>query len=258
LNYSNNSKARLLKGKQDIFIATFNIRTLLNATQINELVASSETLSHDIICIQEHRFIHDDTLIKEHNVGKQWTLITSSAWKNSMNASIGGVGMLLSPRAYKALNKVESITPRIMVATFNGNPEATIISCYSPTNVHDESEVEKFYHELSSVTREVPKHNVLLLGGDYNAQLGQSEDHKHAYHLLTNRNGIMLNNFLKENKLSCLNTSFQKRPGQLWTYTSPNGYRAQLDYVIINRKWRNSAKTAGHTIRSMVLVQTIA
>ena len=177
----------------------------------------------------------------EHDISNSWKLITSSAWKNSMNSAIGGVGMLLSPQAYKALNMIESISPRIIIATFNGNPMSTIISCYSPTNVHDEEEVEKFYDDLSSVTRQLPKHNVLVLGGDFNAHLGQSEEHKFTYHLSTNRNGTMLQTFMKENNLVCLNTALQKRKGQLWTYTSPKGLNAQLDYLIINRKWRNSA-----------------
>ena len=33
----------------------------------------------------------------------------------------------------------------MMVATFNGNPRATIISCYSPTNIREETELIAFY-----------------------------------------------------------------------------------------------------------------
>ena len=60
-------------------------------------------------------------------------LVTVSAWKNSVNASVGGVGMLIRPRVLKTLNSIERIQPRMIAATFNGNPKATIISCYSPT-----------------------------------------------------------------------------------------------------------------------------
>ena len=74
--------------------------------------------------------------------------------------------MLLSPGSYEALNSIESISPRLLVATFNGNPKTTITSCYSPTNIHEETDVEKFYLELSSLTRQIPKHNVFILTGD--------------------------------------------------------------------------------------------
>ena len=133
------------------------------------------------------------------------------------------------------------ITLRIMIATFHGNPETTVISCYSPTNVSDEIDTEIFYSDLSSLIRQVPKHNVLLIGGDFNAQLGQN-NFKQAYHINSNRNGEMLKNLLLENKLVCLNTLFQKRQGQKLTHTAQNIYTSQIDYVIINKKWKNSAK----------------
>ena len=72
-----------------------------------------------------------------------------------MNAATGGTGILFSPQAYNALTSAEMITSRIMIATFNGNPQTTIISCYSPTNISDETEVKKFYQELISVTKQV-------------------------------------------------------------------------------------------------------
>ena len=69
----------------------------------------------------------------------------------------------------------------MMVATFNGNPRATIISCYSPTNVSEETELVAFYDELSSLVRSIPKHNMLVIGGDMNAQIGKTEITNTAY-----------------------------------------------------------------------------
>ena len=40
----------------------------------------------------------------------------------------------------------------------------------------------------------------------------------------------------------CINTRFQKRRGKLWTHTYPNGDRAQLDYMMINKKSINSVQ----------------
>ena len=44
-----------------------------------------------------------------------------------------------------------------------------------------------------------------------------------------------------ENRSTCLNTNYQKREGKLWTYTYANNSKAQIDYVFINKKWKNSA-----------------
>ena len=69
----------------------------------------------------------------------------------------------------------------MMTATFNGNPRATIISCYSPTNVSEETELVAFYDELSSLVRKIPKHKVLFIGGYMNAQIGKNGKTNTAY-----------------------------------------------------------------------------
>ena len=97
-----------------------------------------------------------------------------------------------------------------MVATFNGNPSATIISCYSPTNVSEETELIAFYGEQSSLVRSIPKHNVRVIGGDMNTQIGKNVNHKYSLYNSSNRNGQHLTNFTQENRLTCLNTDFQK------------------------------------------------
>ena len=170
-------KQTLLKCKQTIQIATFNVRTLNRIGQLPELTASAVEHKIDIICIQEYRYTHTED-IKYHDTDKRWMLVTVSAWKNSVNASVGGVGMLIGPRALKTLNSIERIQPRMMAATFNGNPKATIISCYSPTNVREETELFTFYEELSSLVRSIPKHNLLVIGGDMNAQIGKKQKQK--------------------------------------------------------------------------------
>ena len=66
----------------------------------------------------------------------------------------------------------------MMVATFNGNPSTTIISCYSPTNVSEETDLIVFYNELSSLVCSIPKCNILVIGRDMNAQIGKNVNHK--------------------------------------------------------------------------------
>ena len=212
---------KLLKCKQIIQIATFNVRTLNRIGPLPELIASAVEHKIDIICIQDHRYMLIED-IKYHDTGNGWTLATVSAWKNSVNATVGGVGILIGPRAFKSLNSIERIQPRLMVATFNGNPRATIISCYSPTNVSEETELVAFYSEISPLVRSIPKDNVLVIGGDMNAQIGKNGNNKYSLHNTSNRNGQDLTDFMIKNRLTCLNTNFQKREGKLWTYTYAN------------------------------------
>ena len=113
---------KLLKCKQTRQIATFNVRTLNRIGQLPELIASAEEHKIDIICIQEHRYPHTED-IKYHETGNGWSLVTVSAWKNSVNAAVGGVGLLIGPRALKTINSVEKIQPRMMAPILTATPE---------------------------------------------------------------------------------------------------------------------------------------
>ena len=184
---------KLLKCKQTIQIATFNVRSLNRIGQLPELTASVL----EIICIQEHRYMHTEG-IKYNDTGNGWTLAPLSAWKNSVNAIVGGVRMLIGLRALKTLNSIERIQSRIMTVTFNGNPRAIIVPCYSPTNVREEIELVAFYDELSFLVRSIPKHNVLVIGGDMNAQI--RKNNKCSLHSTSYRNGQHLTDFMIEDR----------------------------------------------------------
>ena len=114
----------------------------------------------------------------------------------------------------------------MMVATFNSNASTTIISCYSPTNISEETDLIVFYNLVPNIS----KHNVLVIGGDMNVRIGKNVNHKVSLHKLSNRNGEHLTSFALENRFKCLNTKFQKSKGKLWTNT-----------YLINKKWNNSA-----------------
>ena len=83
--------------------------------------------------------------------------VSTSARKNSVNTAIGGVGMLIGPWALKSLNSIKIIQPRMMVPMFNSNPSTTIIYCFSPTNVSEETNLIAFYNELSSLVCSILK-----------------------------------------------------------------------------------------------------
>ena len=82
-------RQKLLKCKQTLQIATFNVRTLNRIGQLPELIASAVEHKIDIICIQEHRCTHTED-IKYHETGNGWSLVTVSAWKNCQRRSRWG------------------------------------------------------------------------------------------------------------------------------------------------------------------------
>ena len=119
--------------------------------------------------------------------------------------------MLIGPKVIKKLNSIERIKPRMMTATFNGNPRATIISCYSPTNISEKNKLATFYDELSSLVSSIPKQNLLIIGGDMNAQIEKNRHNKYSLQNTANTNGQHLTDFMIENRLTYLNTNYQKK-----------------------------------------------
>ena len=139
------SKTKLLRYKSIVNIVTFNVRTLNTINQLPVVTALTAKYDIDItICRQEHRYYHCKLELKYHYYGYWWEFVLVSRWKNFTNATIGDVEMLLSPRALRSLNSIERIQPRMMSATYDGNPCAANISCYSLTNARDEMDITIF------------------------------------------------------------------------------------------------------------------
>ena len=227
-----------LRPKKIINIASFNIRTGKDNWRICELIHHMDKYNISIIGLQEHRRVHEEE-IKYENIDGH-LLVTSSAWRNSSQAAIGGVGFLMNRKAEKALCDVTSVTNRILKATFAGNPELTLVTAYSPTNMrqnHDET--ESFYDSMRDTIDQTPKHNFLAILGDWNAKVSHSHV-RFAHDRRTNENGSRLIDLACEKSLCITNTLFQKRKGKLWTFEDPKGIRYQLDFILVNSKWKNS------------------
>ena len=101
---------------------------------------------------------------------------------------------------------------------------------------------------------QIPNNNVIIIGRDLNEHIGKDSGYKYAYHQTTDRNGQMLEDYLQENNILSLNTHFQKIHSKLWTHNSPNDFKSQIDFIIINKKMNNSVKkTTELTILLMAL-----
>ena len=128
--------------------------------------------------------------------------------------------MLLSLHALKSLNSIEKTQSRIMSVTFNSNPSTTITSSYSPTNSSDELDITIFYNELSSFVQHISKHNVLIIRGDMNAQIGKDEN-KFCLHNLPKRNGGISCRLFTQEQSFMPKHKFKKRGGKTMSLHLP-------------------------------------
>ena len=130
-----------------------------------------------------------------------------------------------------------------MVPELEGNPKTTFVCVHSPHNSSTEKDIEDFYTSLRSTVEQVPPNNFIVIAGDLNSKLGP-DNVNFTFDSTTNRNGEMLLDFLEEFNLFTSNNCFMKPKGQLWTFEYPSRDRAQLDYLIFRKKWKNSVKNS--------------
>ena len=94
------------------------------------------------------------------------------------------------------------------------------------------------------------KQNVLFIDENMNAQIENDGNNKFWLYYSPNRNDRYRVGYPHENRFACLNTKFQKRKEKLWPLIYPNNCKAQLNYIIINKKWINSALNSFERVSS--------
>ena len=101
-----------LKCKKHLNICTYNARTLNQAHSLGELALEAENKKMDIVAIQEHKLYHEDQAenIKAWDISEQYTLFTSSATKNTINASIGRIGVLCHNTHINSLTSINKLS----------------------------------------------------------------------------------------------------------------------------------------------------
>jgi hypothetical protein len=84
----------------------------------------------------------------------------------------------------------------------------------------------------------INKNDYLVVGGDFNAQIGQlpiKDILGTNGEMVLNKNRKTLRNFATFNKLTVTNTFFRHKDIHKYTSTS-RGYRTIIDYILVNRK----------------------
>ncbi|KAK2719804.1 hypothetical protein QYM36_005319, partial [Artemia franciscana] len=117
------------------------------------------------------------------------------------------VGLMMSPAAYRTKLRRTPINERILFARLGTrHTKLFVIVRYAPTNEVDDDVKNSFYETLQTVTKDIPKHDVLCVVGDMNAKVGA--DRKCHPEVLgphelgeINKNGALLLDFALSNDL---------------------------------------------------------
>ena len=121
---------------------------------------------------------------------------------------------------------------------------------YAPTEDKDEEMRDEFYEKLENEIHKCPKHDMKIILGDFNAQVGrQDQDNSivgnYSVHEESNKNGQRLIMMAATFNLVIGSTKFPHKRIHLATWKSPDGTTEnQIDHVLIDARHKTSMMDA--------------
>lgn len=222
-------------------IATWNVQSLYAAGKLQNLIQEMNRLKIDVLGVSEVRWT---------GVG----MIQSSGkvfyYSCNMDPNHrGGVGILLDGKLQPSIKAVVPISDRVILIQLHGQPiNINIIQVYAPTADKSDEDLELFYQQIDKALKVTKSNEINILMGDFNAKVGRGrvENIVGSYGLgERNNRGDRLIEYCQDNELVITNTWYNLPPRRLYTWRSPQDtnhhiVRNQIDYIMINRRFRNS------------------
>ncbi|XP_055622403.1 craniofacial development protein 2-like [Toxorhynchites rutilus septentrionalis] len=115
----------------------------------------------------------------------------------------------------------------------------SIINVHSPHLASPDDDKGEFYAQLEREYERCPKHDIKIIIGDFNAQIGKEQEFKpvivmYSAHPLTNENGLRLIDFATSKNMAVRSTFFQHKFVHQYTWRSPNQTESQINHVLID------------------------
>ena len=155
-----------LRGREDITIATWTVRTLRAAGKVEELLHEMDRYKWSILGLCEMRWKKSGEIPTD---GGHRMYLSGKQDKHEQ-----GVGYLVHKDIVKSVIGCRPVSSRLMTVRLRASPfNITIIQVYAPTSSYDDSEVDEFYRELQSLVDQTPKQDILVLQCDWNAKVGE-------------------------------------------------------------------------------------
>ena len=223
-------------------IATLNVHSLCSAAKLDELAKLAQDYKLDIVALTEvHRTGTGVVPVTHPDLKSKYFLLYSGPKERKEQ----GVGLLLSARAYNSLDgDWSAISPRLLRARFR-SPQArlTMIVAYAPTLASDDAVHDEFYDSLDSLLNTIPRHDITIPLGDFNAHIGsRAPEFRNVLGPWTNpaprnKSGYRLLDLCAQHNLVITNTWHQHKPIHRDTFTSPDGkFTHTLDLVLNKRR----------------------
>ena len=231
-------RLRLKKQVDVLRIGSWNVGTMTGRGR--EIVDVMMRRKVGILCVQETKWKGNCS----RQLGSGYKLIYTGE-----NAKENGVGVVLSAELGEKVVKVERHSDRIInVQVVIEKRVWNIISTYAPQTGRQQEEKDVFLEKLEGAIRKIPTNEMIVVGGDFNAHVGERspeylEEHGQHGFGVRNKEGERLLESLQALELFAANTGFKKKQEQLITYKSA-GHDTQVDYILVRKEDKKRIKDA--------------
>ncbi|KAK4474221.1 hypothetical protein MN116_000067 [Schistosoma mekongi] len=257
-----NNVPSILRPRSKLHIGAFNVRTLCQVGQQASLARTLESRSIDVCCVSETR-IQDPSVIihltspSQKEQPSRYTLRLSDD-STATSRGLAGVGIALSMKAEQALLDWIPVDSRLCAVRLNGSVRTRkdrdsrrclfVVSAYAPTDCSLDEVKDEFYRKLSELLHRAKHSDLVILAGDFNAQIGSLNQSKRhlggCFSVPAHRtdNGDRLLQLCSDNRLFLANTNFKhkERHRLTWRPPDPTQRWTQIDHIAISHRWRGS------------------
>ncbi|CAH8465708.1 unnamed protein product [Schistosoma curassoni] len=123
-----------------------------------------------------------------------------------------------------------------------------VVSAYSPTDCSSDDVKDELYRKLSYLLRKARRSDVVIVAGDFNAQVGKLSDRERhlggSYSIMAQKtdDGDRLLQLCSDNRPFLANTNFKHKEKHLLTWRPPNSSQrwTQIDHIAISHRSRDS------------------
>lgn len=230
--------------KTEIRIAGWNVRTGHHVGQIEIIARELVKCKISVAALSELRFIGSGTkTVVPPDSNETMTLYYSGGKKRE-----AGVGFMVDAKAARSKLAFQPVSERLAVLTLKGTVNTHVVAAYAPTETSSGPAKDEFYAHLQHTLDLIPRTELTILAGDFNAHVGTDRSGWEATmgnfgHGEINDNGLRLLTFAVSNNLVVGNTCFQHPQKHKLTWRNPAGQdSAVLDYIMISSRFRSSLR----------------
>ncbi|KAL5259045.1 hypothetical protein ACHWQZ_G009498 [Mnemiopsis leidyi] len=237
-----NKSNPVIHTKRVLRFGTWNVLALVSSsTQLHQLSQNIDQYRLDLLGITETHMPGSGTTLLDDG-----SLLIHSCRLDGIKRQ--GVGLGLSKRIRNSLISFTPTSERVLTARLHSKHlNISVVVAYASTDGGDESEKDKIYRTLADTFDELPRHDLKLLLGDFNAKVSSERYGSEAViggeslHSSSNDNGTRLVDFCATNQLVIGGTIFQHKDIHKGTWRSPNGLTVnQIDHICIGKRFRQS------------------